>query len=122
MRQDLQQKLHAEFPYLFSQLHNEIEVGDGWYDIIYRMSWRICNYLVLSHGPASLEHLAATCVKEKFGGLRVYMTTSVPAVNDIISEAVEEAWRTCEKCGQAGSLRGEGWLVTLCDFCDGKPC
>ncbi|OAQ69803.1 hypothetical protein VFPPC_02383 [Pochonia chlamydosporia 170] len=118
MRQDLQQKLYAEFPQLLAHLPG-IETGDGWYDILYRMSWRICNYAVLTYGVAGLERVALGCVKEKFGGLRVYMGVQDPQIEDIVREAVDESWRTCERCGHDGELRRGAWLVTLCDGCHG---
>ena len=48
-------------------------------------------------------------VKEKFGGLRVYMNQTTPGIDEAIDAATEQASTTCEKCGKKGSLREHGW-------------
>ena len=59
-------------------------------------------------------------VKEKFAGLRFYMTYYVEEIEKLIGEAEEKSFKTCEKCGNPGKLREGGWLVTLCDECEKK--
>lgn len=61
-------------------------------------------------------------VKQKFGVLRVYVTSSDPAlaaaVTERIRDAETESARTCEKCGRPGQLhqRDSGWYRTVCDL------
>lgn len=87
--------------------------GEGWWPIIARLDQDLRkvapDYQVLQ-------------VKEKFGGLRYY--TTFPNANYLeIKDQVEplmhsaqaEAERTCEVCGQPGTLRTERWHKTLCD-------
>ena len=58
----------------------------------------------------------ATTVKEKFGGLRVYLTSSTDEMEAAIDEAEAESFKTCEECGAPGVLRSDGgWLMTACD-------
>lgn len=57
----------------------------------------------------------AAQVKEKFAGLRVYMTEYTPEINAAIDEAEEESLKTCETCGEPGIVRSGGWALTLCD-------
>ena len=57
----------------------------------------------------------ASQVKEKFGGLRVYLTSSTDEMEQAIRQAEEESFKTCEICGEPGALRRGGWLATLCD-------
>ena len=81
------------------------ECGDGWFDIIKRLSEK-------------LEPLGAVAVqvKEKYGELAFYAMGSDEAF-DLIDAAEEESARTCENCGARGSLRGKVWVTTLCDAC-----
>jgi hypothetical protein len=58
-------------------------------------------------------------VKEKFGGLRLYLGPTSEALDAIIEEARAEAAKTCACCGDPGSLRNlGGWLATLCNPCE----
>jgi hypothetical protein len=54
-------------------------------------------------------------VKEKFGGLRIHVKHANDAIRERIEVAQEEAYRTCEVCGQPGRLREGNWIKTLCD-------
>lgn len=60
-------------------------------------------------------------VKEKFGGLRIYYRCSdgrIDIVDQIISEAVKLASKTCEQCGSESELKSyEGWFTTKCEKC-----
>jgi hypothetical protein len=54
-------------------------------------------------------------VKEKFGELRIHVNHANDAIRKRIEVAKEEAYRTCEVCGQPGRLREDGRIKTLCD-------
>jgi hypothetical protein len=54
-------------------------------------------------------------VKEKFGGLRFYTTTTSDLMDARIDQAATESYRTCEFCGKPGVPRSGGWIKTLCD-------
>jgi hypothetical protein len=63
-------------------------------------------------------------VKQKFAGLRVYLTYSDQAkgnIEAVIRQAETVASRTCEECGSPGSVRSHPirshWYVTLCEVC-----
>lgn len=59
----------------------------------------------------------ATQVKEKFGGLRVYMSKPSAEMTELIELAVNRARVTCDVCGEPGVLRDtSGWLRTRCDY------
>jgi hypothetical protein len=90
------------------------DVGPGWASILKRLD------VVLAAIDPNLEVFQ---VKEKFGGLRVYVGTSegkYEAVENAISLAEGLSFRTCEKCGEPGSPGGKGWVKTLCDECRGE--
>jgi len=63
------------------------------------------------------DHPCASQVKEKFGGLRFYMTSATNEMWDIISEAEAKSYSICEACGQPGEEYGSGWINTLCPEC-----
>lgn len=54
-------------------------------------------------------------VKEKLGGLRVYVVSDAsPAIHERVDTAERESYCLCEVCGRPGVLR-ERLLRTLCD-------
>jgi len=63
------------------------------------------------------SHPRAAQVKEKFGGLRYYMTCGSDQIYDLISEAEALSYKTCEECGNPGEERDTGWIKTLCTEC-----
>ena len=58
-----------------------------------------------------------TQVKEKFGGLRFYMTCGTDEIFNLVGEAEELSYKTCEECGKPGEEKDTGWIRTLCDDC-----
>ena len=122
MLRALEQRLVERWPRWFNTggdvRHTSMSLGflhgDGWFDIL----WRLCE---------DLEPLAAEferksgCqfeilqVKEKFGGLRVYVNDANDAIRQRLEDAQQESLRTCEVCGQPGKRCEAGWIRTLCD-------
>ena len=62
-------------------------------------------------------HPKASQVKEKYGGLRFYMTCDTDEIFNLIEKAEALSLKTCEECGQPGEEKGGGWIHTLCDDC-----
>jgi len=79
--------------------------------------WNIGYNLPCKCSGFKLNHPCASQVKEKFGGLRFYMTSATNEMYDLISKAENKASETCEACGQPGEERNGGWVLTLCDEC-----
>lgn len=159
MTRELEERLAADFPHVFSALALRtthtldemlradlrakphiatfgIETLDGWYGIIRRLAEKIDPWCAAT-GARALQ------VKEKYAGLRFYLTPARDAkpsyelrdeganlvsiapiasneeVNRAIDEAEEESERTCENCGAPGTEREHNyWLSTRCDDCD----
>lgn len=63
------------------------------------------------------SHPRAAQVKEKYGTLRFYMTSSNEEINNYIQEAEKLSLITCEICGKEGKSQG-GWRDTLCKECN----
>jgi hypothetical protein len=85
-----------------------IECGPGWHPIVAELDRQI----------AAADPAARYCqIKEKFGGLRVYLAgAETQTVEALIRAAEAQAARTCEACGEPGTLRGDrSYIQTLCD-------
>ena len=64
------------------------------------------------------NHPRASQVKEKFGGLRFYMSSSTDEMEKLISEAEALCDELCEECGKIGEVCSDGgWYRTLCEDC-----
>ena len=122
MRKELEQKLAERWPTWFN-LHGDARQtrmadgfshGDGWFDIL----WRLCENLeplVTEAEKVSGCPFEVLQVKEKFGGLRLYVSHLTEAIWARIEEAELESLRTCELCGDPGRRREGGWIQTLCE-------
>lgn len=91
-----------------------IETGDGWYGAIDRLASEL-EPLITDDSYFAVQ------VKEKWGGLRFYMSYQTDAMTKLIDRAESEAYETCERCGKPGKPNGDGWISTLCDNCRRKP-
>ncbi len=122
MRKELEQKLFERWPTWFTTegdfrqtlMPQGFTHGDSWFDIL----WRLCGHMETL--VAELEH-ATGCkfevlqVKEKFGGLRIYVNHANDAIRRRIETAEQESLHTCEVCGRRGKRRENSWIKTLCD-------
>jgi len=70
-----------------------------------------------------IPQLEAVQVKEKYGGLRFYLSgypiqPEIDAkVSAYINFAESLSYVTCEHCGSPGKQQGSHWVFTLCDDC-----
>jgi hypothetical protein len=84
------------------------QVGPGWSDLVAEIY-------------AALPEDAYICqVKEKWGGLRFYIGAGTRELWDLIDDVEARSYTVCEQCGKPGKLRPGGWVLTLCDECNGK--
>ena len=111
--------LHERYPSLLGETY--FECADGWFDLLDALAKNI-----EFRAP---EVYRAVQVKEKFGGLRFYLSLrdgkevdpkDVAAINGMVSFAENFSLRICEDCGNPGSKRPSGWIRTLCDVCNQK--
>lgn len=144
MNKELTDKLLKDFPILYILKTVEyfgqksvptafslyqFEHGDGWEKIIRGLSIRLETWnLVCNNQFNDLtedNQCKALQVKEKFGGLRFYVTSAPQDLYGAIQEAEEESLGTCEDCGTketvtTGTGRDVGWIRTLCWDCRQK--
>lgn len=97
------------------------ECGDGWIPLIEEAKTIVAKY----NQKLNDEHLAGEPlkfiqIKEKWGGLRLYLNYHVPEIADQIHELEDKSLDICEQCGTNKNVKREwthGWVMTLCDKC-----
>lgn len=125
MKKELDEALVKDFPNLYADRHGNPKntcmiwgfPGDGWESIIRKLSEKI-EAFILSLPEENRREWKAEQVKEKFGGLRFYMSLHSPEVESWIEDAEKKSLITCETCGAPGSLRKNGWWKIRCDDCE----
>ena len=123
MKKELELELVKKYPKLFQEYNKPpqqscmafgCECGNGWYNILNELFEALSKY----------DDIILAQVKEKFGGLRVYIHGAPvdvsKEVHKLIDNAEEKSFTVCEMCGKEGTLRGDGWMVTLCESCNEK--
>ena len=92
-----------------------IRCDDGWTDLIDKCLQELYDYKV-----AHMEKLKVQCIKEKFGGLRVYCNAYNDEIGAIEGKYCELASHTCEVCGIVADdvkVGGKMWLKCMCPKC-----
>lgn len=108
------QKLFEAFPRLYrgrnkpvreSSMSCGFECGDGWIDLLWKLSQSIegeARKLGLDAQSESWPEVSQ--VKQKAGSLRFYLEHATPAMEALIEETDKVSRQTCEVCG---SLEGQ---------------
>ena len=120
MNKALSKKLFDDFPLLYrdrheSSMQNGFECGDGWFDLIYKLSQDI--EVVASEiglKPDSPDWPKCRQVKEKLGTLRFYVFNCDERIRALIDSAYEQSCHTCEYCGKPGERATDGCMAAIC--------
>ncbi len=100
--------------YVFYAGYNRIgakeSVGLGWSRLIDKIFDKLED--MQAHGMTVPRIVQ---VKEKWGGLRVYVDPYIEDFEKFLVEVEKESFTICEVCGKDGQLRNGGWYRTLCD-------
>src|SRR5579859_4595455 len=94
-------KLPLSFPHLFiknGETHPAfygVSCHDGWYSLLKTAFEAIDKHLDITEN----NEFQITCVKEKFGGLRIYANGTDDFIDGIIRITENMANITCEYCG-----------------------
>ena len=91
------------------------DCGDGWFNLLWRLCEDIEKTLAKPENGRLKEHFVVDQVKEKFAGLRFYVSLLDGGIDTLIDRAEYDSYRTCEECGEPGKPRDGGWYRTLCD-------
>ena len=126
MKEELQNKLVEKYPKIFGEVGMSpqescmafgIAVGDGWYWLI----GQLCKVLQFNTDNNKQPQVVAAQVKEKFGGLRFYISSGTDEQFAAIHFAESMSYGICEICGTTDNVgQTEGWIKTLCEKCKNK--
>jgi hypothetical protein len=112
-------KLYADYPLLFTK-DTSFSLPEGWVDLVRGLCDVISHHLKYAYPKEISDQMYVSQTKEKFGALRCYMAHSDDFIDGVITIVEMQSGKICQDCGAKGSLRGHGWLRTLCDDCDVK--
>ena len=126
--------VERRFPIWFNGAYCGWNVGAGWQHIIFTLCIQIENILNRYKVPHNV--LVVAQVKEKFGHLCFYCEPSYDNVSDDLGVLEDLAWeeinearhiayehstRTCEYCGEPGTLdTSQHWRKVRCPICTAK--
>lgn len=96
-----------------------IECGKGWNKLIIP----ILDYIdIYNSGQKEEDKIHILQIKEKFGGLRIYVSPKPPELSKMIEDAEDQSYKVCEFCGSTEDVKqtSSGWIKTLCKNCREK--
>jgi len=89
-----------------------IEHGYGWYGLTLPIIEEVRLYNIKYPN----DTIKINQIKEKYGGLRIYLSGEPDYLKKMIMKAEHESEKTCEICGANGSNEKiNGWYTTLCE-------
>lgn len=96
-----------------------IECGYGWYGLVLPLYFAIQKY---NKDKFESEQIHIDQIKEKFGGLRFYISNAPEEFRDWASRIEGESYKVCEFCGSTTDVttEGRGWITTQCKQCRNK--
>jgi hypothetical protein len=113
--------LKARCPLLFNVADKEehprcgFYIAEGWFPMVRQLCLLIEDQLVNFVPEEIRKEIYLAQVKEKFGGLRVYLNKSTPYIDGAIAFAEALSFHICEECGAPGELRLTSYHRTLCN-------
>ena len=84
---------------------------------IKRVIWK---FLEVKYYPSKTHvKIKIDQVKEKFGGLRLYVEHDTPYIAGVVAFAEEMSYKICEHCGTTVGVtqNQKGWIKSLCATC-----
>jgi hypothetical protein len=97
-----------------------LECGIGWQKLLKNLMLTIEEEILrIQRQDLSLaEEIYTVQIKQKFGGLRFYMSSSTTFIDGAIRLAERMSESTCETCGSTdGFQTGKYWIRVSCDKC-----
>lgn len=84
---------------------------EGWFPLIYEMISELNPYY-------EFEDAEIVEIKEKFGGMRIWIHPYLDnGSGKILFKYEEKSYKICEMCGEEGRVRKDlDWKMTLCDL------
>jgi hypothetical protein len=111
MKKELFEKLKNKYP-LLSNI-KDIECDNGWLNLVSNLT------SMVEDENSRVKNIQILQIKEKFGGLRYYISNETQFISGAICLAELLSFNICEICGNSGTKRNmnKGWLKTICDNC-----
>lgn len=110
------EKVEPKWPYeLFG-----VECGNGWKHLYEPIIDAVAEYNLKQEKED--DKIEIHQIKEKFGGLRVYLSKYTNELRDIIEAAEEVSFNTCEICGKHidKPITENHWIYSECEECHKK--
>lgn len=109
-------KEEPKYPYeLFG-----VECGDGWKHLYQPIIEYVVEYNLKQDNDE--DKIEIHQIKEKFGGLRVYLSRYTEELRKMIDDAEEKSFNTCEICGKhiKKPITENHWIYAECVECHRK--
>lgn len=105
---------NEQIPYPFELFG--VECHKGWYDLLIPVFEYVKNY---NKDKKDEEQIKFLQIKEKWGGLNIYINFGNDELFKLIDKAEEESYNVCEECGSRNDvgMRESGWMTTMCLDC-----
>ena len=112
-------EMYEKYPKTLKGL-SYFEINEGWNELVEEITSKI-EAINNKYSPSS--YIRAAQIKQKFGGLRYYISIEdveeqdVKYVYDIIAEAENKSFTICETCGSPTKVNKDRpyYVKTLCD-------
>jgi hypothetical protein len=124
MEKKYQDKIFKDFSHFFKHKKNlrqslmgfGLMCGKGWFKLIYNLCKNIDKYFTANpeKKPRDFEVVE---IKEKFGGLRFYITSAPKEIYIMIKKTSNKSFKICESCGKKGKTREGNFVITMCNKC-----
>lgn len=126
MNQKLEKTLLKKYPKLFpngrqvdmreSLICFGMECGDGWYWLLDQLCRALQSRVDNTH-PSPPQPVFVQ-IKEKFGGLRAYVSGGDSGAMGMVDLAEQMSYNICESCGSAKNVGcTSGWVSVRCGHC-----
>jgi len=107
-----------KYPELFENVYCGYSCGVGWHPLLHKLCKQIQH-----HAERKKMEVRIAQIKEKFGGVRVYLDGADDYIYGLIAMAEDVSSLICEDCGttmnvECKGIRGKGsWIKTLSGAC-----
>lgn len=115
-----EEKLIEMAPHLYAE-KCWLDCGPGWDPLIQDLSRKLEKIIVEGIESGAWDdddHPVVVQIKEKFGGLRFYLSCETDEMSNLVEQAEAESTQICENCGCQGKMREcNRWYSVNCDVC-----
>jgi hypothetical protein len=108
--EELRLRIYAKHPHIIKE-YDFFECGSGWFGLIEDMFDAFAKLELEEYAPIGQ-------IKEKFGGLRVYLDGCSSKMETVIFKFESLSYEVCINCGSIEDVEMVGaWIRPLCSMC-----